>query len=476
MIRVLFDSTEITGNLITRLSQSVQPYDQNFKIGNTICRTFSLDVKGIGLNIPDRVYLYEDNGSNTQSNWILKATLLVDDVDETNVNYTTFSLKDIMVMFNTELKYELNETVLTILNRICGEKGIALIEQDLYMSDFAITWNDNLQERDLISYVAEVNGGYAYIDESGDLHIVPYSRMPVYHVDVDMCSDIKVGTRCYYDRVYLELGTATMFYPVSTENDTLRLNPDNILLTGNEDYETQTILKHIQSIINGFCFYNIDIAKCPIDPDVRAGQLIGVGGWQNLQTSAGVDLQTSAGDDILVTEDDYAAFICTIDYEYNAGWLGGYRIELDNTVQNETHIVTAKELVKRLQINVDRELGVIQQSIADISDGLAEYESSMTQTADSLEARVVRNEDRLTSFETAVTISADGVTISQGTEGSYTEFTDSGMDIYAEGNKVAWAEADGFSSEELMIGGAYDAEKWHMHMANDGKTLMFLRR
>ena len=119
---------------------------------------------------------------------------------------------------------------------------------------------------------------------------------------------------------------------------------------------------------------------------------------------------------------------------------------------------------------------MIQQSIADISDGLAEYESSMTQTADSLEARVVRNEDRLTSFETAVTITADGVTISQGTDGSYTEFTDSGMDIYAEGNKVAWAEADGFSSEELMIGGAHDSEKWHMHMANDGKTLMFLRR
>ena len=477
MIRVLFDDVEITGLYITRLHQTVQPFSNAFVIGNTICRQFSMDVRYEAFSaIPEKVYLYEDNGSDNRSNWTKKCTLVIDDINYTDDVYAAFSMNDEMVMFNKPLSYTSGDTVQTILDSICEEHEIDLIASDLYMSDFAITWNDNISERDFISYLAEVNGGYAFIDENGDLNITQYSRMPVHHIDAVECSDFKIGAKHMYDRVYVELAAATQYYPSSTDNDTLYLNPDNILLTGGGDYETMDILQHIQSIINGFTFYNMEIGQCPINPNVRAGQLIGIAQWGYLQTSAGADLKTSGGDKILSTIGDAACFICTIDYDYNVGWSGGYKLELDSGKQQETHVVTAKELVRRLSINVDREIGLIQQSIAEINDGIASYESSMTQTADSLEARVVRNENRLTSFETAVTITADGVTISQGTEGSYTEFTDSGMDIYAEGNKVAWAEADGFSSEELMIGGANDSEKWHMHMANDGKTLMFLRR
>lgn len=477
MIRILFDNQEINPLYITRLHQTVQPFNNQFKIGTTICRQFSFDVRNEGVPaIPDQILFYEDNGSDNQSDWSLSATLLLDDVDYSDDVFTSFSVTDLMVRFNTSLSYVSGETVRTILERICEDKGINLIAEDLYMSDFEISWNDNLSERDLISYIAEVNGAYAYIRENGDLVIEQLSRMPAHIIEAEECSAFTIGSRHYIDRVYVELAAATQFFPETSNNDTLYLNPENILLTGGSGYETMDILRHIHSIVNGFCFYNIDIEKCPINPDVKAGQLIGLADWSYLLTSSGEYLTTSNDERLLISGDIYVSFICTIDYDYNVGWYGGYKVELENGKQQETHVVTAKELLRRLDIKVDRELGVISQSIAEINDGIASYESSMTQTADSLEARVVRNENRLTSFETAVTITAGGVTISQGTEGSYTRFTDSGMDIYAEGNKVAWAEADGFSSEELMIGGANDSEKWHMHMANEGKTLMFLRR
>lgn len=481
MIRVLFDSTEINSLYITRLHQTVQPFTTDFKAGVTICRQFSMDIRNEGVpGIPDVVYLYEDNGSSSQANWTLKALLLVDDVDKSDEVFTSFSLTDTMVLFNQNLSYSTEETVLTILNRICEEKGISLIQQDLYMSDFVISWDDNLTERDLVSYVAEVNGGYAYIDESGDLNIVPFSRMPVHYIEADECSAFTVGARHYYDRVYVELAEATQYYPDSSDNDTLYLNPDNIFLTGGGDYSTQDILQHIQSVINGFCFYNMNIEKCLINADVRAGQLIGLASWGYLKTSDGKYLTTSDNKKIMISGDVFAPFICTIDYEYNVGWSGGYVLELENKKQQETHIVTAKELVRRLTINVDRELGLIQQSVANITDGVATQITAVEQRADGLEVRVASNEagisenaDRLTAFETSVSIQDDGVRVSQGTEGSYTKFTDSGMDIFVDNEKVAWAQADGFYAKELLVASDNSSSKWHI--VENGNNLTFYK-
>ena len=478
MIRILFDNQEINPLYITRLHQTVQPFNNQFKIGTTICRQFSFDVRNEGVPaIPDQILFYEDNGSDNRSNWSLSATLLVDDVDYSDDVFTSFSVTDMMVRFNIPLVYTAGESIEIILNRICEEKGISLIAEDLYMSDFVISWEDDISERDLISYIAEVNGAYAYIKENGDLVIERLSRMPVHIIEAEECSAFTIGSRHYIDRVYVELAAATQFFPETSDNDTLYLNPENILLTGGSGYETMDILQHIHSIVNGFCFYNIDIEKCPINPDVKAGQLIGLADWNYLLTSSGEYLTTSDDERLLISGDIYVSFICTIDYDYNVGWYGGYKLELENGKQQETHVVTAKELIRRLDIRVDREMGLISQSIANIEDGVVSQMSAVEQRADSLEVRVASNEtniseasDRLTAFETSVTVQCDGVRISQGTEGSYTKFTDSGMDIYVGGEKTAWAQADGFYAKELMVSAENSSSKWHISETADSLT------
>ena len=82
----------------------------------------------------------------------------------------------------------------------------------------------------------------------------------------------------------------------------------------------------------------------------------------------------------------------------------------------------------------------------------------------------------MTTFETTVSVQADGVYIAQGSEGTYTQFTDTEIDFYVQGTKNTTVKSDGLTTEEVMVGGPDDAEKWHMHMANNGYTLMFLRR
>lgn len=378
MIRVLFDNVEINGNYILNLSQNVDPYNQNFVIGNTICRQFSIDVKDVGYNsIPDKVYLYEDNNSNIQANWTKYATLLVDDTEVTDEHYTTFSLTDVMVRFNVDLTYTVGQTVLQILNNICTSKGITLNTQSFYMSDLSISWQDQIQERDLISYVAEVNGGYAYIDEEGNLNFEAYTNIPASNIDINKCSSYKVGELHKIGRVYVELATATQYYPQTTSDDTLYLNPDNILFTDSQGYTIENTIKHIYDSINGFMFYNMAIEQCPIDPNVRAGQIISVGGWSRLLTSDGDYILTSDGNKILVTEGLLVPFICSIDWKYNTQWMGGYTTDLDCKVQEETQIVDTKKKLSRITIKVDRELGVISQSVAQLDDDLNEVEATL---------------------------------------------------------------------------------------------------
>lgn len=401
MIRVLFDDTEINGNYILNLTQIVEPYNQNFIIGNTVCRQFSIDVKDVGYStIPDKVYLYEDNGSDTQSEWTKYATLLIDNTEVKDEHYTTFSLTDVMVRFNVDLTYTVGQTVLQILNNICTSKGITLNTQSFYMSDLSISWQDQIQERDLISYVAEVNGGYAYIDEDGNLNFEAYTNIPASNIDINKCSSYKVGELHKIGRVYVELATATQYYPQTTSDDTLYLNPDNILFTDSQGYTIENTIKHIYDSINGFMFYNMAIEQCPIDPNVRAGQIISVGGWSRLLTSDGDYILTSDGNKILVTEGLLVPFLCSINWKYNTQWIGGYTTDLDCKVQEETQIVDTKKKFTRINIKVDRELGIISQSVAQLDEDLNEVEAK-------LELKVSRDDnDQIISM---INASADNI-------------------------------------------------------------------
>lgn len=564
MLRIFFDNTELNSDDIISFSQTVKPFQNRFKAGVTVCRQFDLEIikggkiklgdddigfyvatneggentvdVGIDVNgiyyskdtilnkinigidsqgvyatdeptvefaIPETVRIYEDN--------LLYATLVVDSYDDKDKQRLSLTLTDEMVRFNKTLTYE-NKTVKQILNQICASHGINLITQSFYMADQVISWGSGeVSERDFIGYVAEVNGGYAYINNEGNLCIEPYSNLSKGNIDLVMCSDITVGNHHKYGRVYVELAEATQYYPDKSNLDTLYLDPNNILLSDSGNYTIQGIVKHIQGVINGFEFYDVSVDKCPILSNVRACQII--------------------------TIDKYPTLV-TIEWNYNLSFFGGYELQLDSNLQEETTVSDTAMLakLKKIKIQVDREIGQISQQITDVNksmttvikkaddantktDNIAGTVENLGQTVGTLEGNVADNSGKindasnqgnnnavqietlitrmseliqtsdaialtvskietasgdnskvLSSLQTSFKVQADGAYISQGKEGSYTKITDKGMDIYAEGVRAAYARVDGFYASDYITNG------WHMMTSNGNNSFNFIRK
>lgn len=571
MLRIFFDNTELSSDDIISFSQTVKPFNNSFKAGVTVCRQFDIEILkggkiklgeddigfyaatneggentanvGIDVNgiyysketilnkinigidsqgvyatdepqvefsLPEKVRIYEDN--------LLYATLVVDSCDDNDKRSISLTLTDQMVRFNKTLTYE-NKSVKQILNQICASHGINLITQSFYMADQVISWGSGeVSERDFIGYVAEVNGGYAYINNEGNLCIEPYSNLSKGNIDLATCSDITVGNHHKFGRVYVELAEATQYYPDKSNLDTLYLDPNNILLSDSGNYTIQGIVKHIQGVINGFEFYDVSVDKCPILPNVRACQII--------------------------TIDKYPTLV-TIEWNYNLSFFGGYELQLDSNLQEETTVNDAAMLakLKKIKIQVDREIGQISQQITDVNksmttvtkkaddaytkaddantkaDNIAGTVENLGQAVGTLEGNVADNSGKindasnqgnnnavqietlitrmseliqtsdaialtvskietasgdnskvLSSLQTSFKVQAEGVYISQGKEGSYTKITDKGMDIYAEGVRAAYARVDGFYASDYITNG------WHMMTSNGNNSFNFIRK
>ena len=454
---IYFDGMELDNNSILSLHQSGKLFTDNFKLGSTLCREVDLTVlKSAVSEHPSEVLIKDVNN-------VVKFTLQVDSVDDTNIDFYDYVLVDKMVNLNQVYDYSraTDTSVQTILNGICTDLLNCPPVTVSYGGDINLNFSEDINARQIVSWIAELNASFARIDELGNLQIIKYENTDPFEVDINTCENISIGEYHKIDRVYLDLGVFAYGYPSTNQFNTVYLNPDNQLISDNGGYTRESIVQHVYNEINGFEFYSLSSGRCLINQDSIAGdQLVFYLGEERYPT------------------------IAQIDWDFNIEWYGGYSLEVETKIQQETNnIESTDKKINSVRILVDRQNGEILQEINQVSENLNQQTSSLQQTASALEVRVANNETsisdnatRMSSFETAVSITADGVRISQGTEGAYVKFTDSGMEIYVQGTKTAWAEADGYSATELMIGDPNASEKWHLHEANNGNTLMFLRR
>gem|GEM_PF-5977582 len=454
---IYFDGVELDNNSILSLHQSGKLFTDNFKLGSTLCREVDLTVlKSAVSEHPSEVVIKDVNN-------VVKFTLQVDSVDDTNIDFYDYVLVDKMVNLNQTYDFSNLATAnaQTVLNAICTDLLNCPTPTFSYGNDIALNYSTDFTARDIVSWIAEINASYAKIDEQGNLKLVKFQNTDPFEIDINTCEDIAIGEYHKIDRVYVDLGVYSYGYPATNQFNTVYLNADNQLISDNGDYTRESVIQHIYSEINGFEFYSLSSGRCLINQDSIAGdQLVFYLGEERYPT------------------------IAQIDWNFNIEWYGGYSLEVETKAQQETNNISSVESkINSVRILVDRQNGVIEQQIGQLTDDLHQQTSSLQQTASALEVRIANNETsisenetRMSSFETAVSITADGVRISQGTEGAYVKFTDSGMEIYVQGTKTAWAEADGYSATELMIGDPNASEKWHLHEANNGNTLMFLRR
>ena len=343
---VLFNGTAINEDAIMGLSYEADLFDGNFTLGSTVCKVVHLDVEKSEVTlrgIPDLVTIVDF------PSYCL--TMRVDSWELNDEGYYSFTLTDKMVDFNVVYDWSVlaDQSLQNILDNMCTDILATPAPIITYMGDLELTWNQNTQARDVISYIAEVNGCFARINEFEELEFVPFSNTPTNTIDVETCEDFSYGEEIIIDRVVYESGVATSKYPdddtYTGTHSTLYINPDNFLLTDSQGYTRDGIVQHIYTLVNGLHFCSLETSRCEINPSVQAGDCI----------------------KFTLGNSEYYTF-AQIDWKYNGAWYGGYKLDVETKKQEETSVGgLSASIDRRVTIVVDRELGVIQQEIAELT-------------------------------------------------------------------------------------------------------------
>lgn len=124
--------------------------------------------------------------------------------------------------------------------------------------------------------------------------------------------------------------------------------------------------------------------------------------------------------------------------------------------------------ISRTEIIVDKQNAKIE-SVVEQVNGQEDKITSITQTSELIDITVSEINEGLQKQQTSFVVENDGSYIKQGREGYYSKFTDEGMQVYSNGEKIAEATASTFKAP------SFTTTNWTMREEEDGKVLNFFR-
>lgn len=366
MIEIYFDDVLIDSDYYAGITNSFKLFDEEFMLGTTASNTFNIEVPyGAVSSIPTNVKIKCNNKDY--------ANLIVDNYELKDNNILQLKLTDKMTLLN--VSYDASSivpcTVKEILQDICSKVGVDLGTKTMINGNVVVDYYDNtLNARDYISYIAELNGGYAVIGQDGKLYLKRFNTTPV-NIDMDECEDFKVGQHHVIERVVFDNGL--LKYETSNDEtlETLYLNSDNVYITSKE------IFNNIASKILDFEFYCFETGNCKINSNVLAGDLIKfTDGVNNYQTIAQYSL------------------------DYNGDWIGGYSLQTNSKHQEETKQTGLEKKIKKLSVELNRntaELKITAENTNTISNKL----NDDVYTKSQVEELILNSESGLTNIFTS---------------------------------------------------------------------------
>lgn len=329
-LKVYFGNNLIDEEYYTGLTNSYELFNDSFRLGTTPSNIYKLSIAKEGVSSqPSNVILKENNTTF--------AELEIDNIEEQDYTYS-YDLTD--KMLDLEFYYDASEifvngktTLLAIAQDICSKAGLTLGTTNFRGYNKEISWYDNRRTaREYIGFIAELNGGFARIENS-TLYFRKQKTSSVKTIDIDDCENFIIGEYHKITRVVYELGALKYEFGNETGN-TLYLNSDNVFIT--EESEVQAIYNDIKD----FEFYSFETGNCPIDYSVKAGDIITfTDGTNNYPTIAQYEL------------------------EYFGTWIGGYSLSVNTERQEETKVVGNTEKIKNLQVIVDRDANTITELV-----------------------------------------------------------------------------------------------------------------
>lgn len=355
MIKVYFDNTLISDDSYVALSNDYKLFTDNFYLGSTASNTFKLSVAKTAVSShPSEVKITDD--TNTYY-------LIVDKITDEK-NFYVYDLIDKLVLFNfnynaktlidARAEDELTTTLTDILTDMCTQAGVTLDETLTLINDIEVTWYDNtILARDYLSFIAELQGGYACILDNGKLTIVKHKMASQATIQIDNCEDFLLGEKKTISRVVYDNGIVKYEYGNETGN-TLYINQNNVYITDT------TVVENIYDEVVGLEFYSLQTGRCQLDPSVRAGDIITfTDGTNSYLTIAGYSSSFGGGN-----------------------WLGNYSLNVASKQQEETQVKGINTEIKSIKTIIDRtnaSLAIVATETNTITTELTETTNAVSQ-------------------------------------------------------------------------------------------------
>jgi len=397
MIKIYFDEILIDEDSYVELTNDYKLFTDNFYLGSTASNTFKLSVaKSAVSSHPTEVKITDD--TNTYY-------LIVDKISEEK-NFYIYDLVDKLVLFNFNYNakplIDLGTTTLSdILADICTQAGVVLDSTLTLINDIEVTWYDNtLLARDYLSFIAELQGGYARILDDGKLTIVKHKMTSQSTIQIDACEDFVVGERKQISRVVYDNGIVKYEYGDETAN-TLYINPNNVYITDT------TVVSNIYDEVVGLEFYLVETGRCQLDPSVRAGDIITfTDGTNSYLTIAGYSASYGGGN-----------------------WLGNYSLNVASKQQEETQVIGLNTELKSIKTTINRAEAEITTIVSEVetivqqTDGLQDDLAIIQEAINTLnETILTQTSEQFQMLFTQTGIASDVATINSLLNGQ-TEYT-----------------------------------------------------
>lgn len=205
MLEIYFDGVLLDPINYMELTQKWVMFDKEFKLGMTPSREFRLTIPKsvfnpntqevkIRYNNQDYAYLIIDK-YNVEENLVMPKVKLV--------------LCDKMVLFNEG--YDASPICPTtckgILEDICNKFGVELGTTTFLNEDESVNfWDSNTTAREYISYISEIAGGFARIENDGKLYIRYFEDVNTHQLNEALCEQILIGQPHKVERVVFDNG------------------------------------------------------------------------------------------------------------------------------------------------------------------------------------------------------------------------------------------------------------------------------
>ncbi len=353
MIKIYFDDQLIDDENYVQIKNEFKLFDEEFYLGASSSNTFDITIPSTAVEtIPEKITIEVDDEPY--------ATLIVDDYNYKDNNMLELKLVDKMVNLNKG--YDASSivpcTTGNIYRNILSTFDIETDVTSFTNDDIVVDYYDNtISGLEYMQYLAELNGGYSQINSNGKHELKEFKESST-RIDINECSDFKLGQKHKIERVVFDNGLLKFETSSDESLETLYLNQNNVFIN------TETVFNKIANKILNFEFYSITVSNCPIDPSVRAGDII-----------------TFYDDD----GNEYPT-IAQYSLNYNGGWIGGYSLDINSKQRQETKIKGDIERVKALAVTLDRNLNELridvretEQSVEDLANSIEFFSVDLAQ-------------------------------------------------------------------------------------------------